>query len=89
MGAQHIEAMQQRRKITFDKWNKKRALRSGMMVMIQDAGRLEFLGKSDAVWLGPYLAREAFPNDSLQLKALNGESFPTQTSGSRSKEYRA
>jgi len=89
MAAQHIEAIQRRRKITFDKRHKKRVLRPGMMVMIQDARKLEFPGKFDAVWLGPYLVREAFPNNSLQLETLNGESFPTRTSGSRCKEYRA
>ena len=34
MAAQHIEAIQRRRKIIFDKRHKKRALRPGMMVMI-------------------------------------------------------
>ena len=89
MSAQHIEAIQRRRKITFDKRHKKRALRPSMMVMIQDARKLDFLGKFDVVWLGPYLVREAFPNNSLLLETLNGESFPTQTSGSRCKEYKA
>jgi hypothetical protein len=60
MAAQHIEAIQRRRKITFDKWHKKRALRPRMMVMIQNARILEFLGKFDVVWLGPYLVCEAF-----------------------------
>ena len=60
-----------------------------MMVMIEDARKLDFLGKFDAVWLGPYLVQEAFPNNSLQLKTLNGENFPTRTSGSRCKQYRA
>ena len=61
----------------------------GMMVMIQDARKLDFPGKFDAVWLGPYLVREAFPNNSLQLETLNGESFPTRTAGSWCKEYKA
>ena len=89
MGAQHIEAIQRRRKITFDTHHKRKVLRPGMMVLIQDARKLEFPGKFDAVWLGPYLIREAFPNNSLQLETLNGESFPTRTSGSRCKEYTA
>jgi hypothetical protein len=89
MAAQHIEAIQRRRKITFDKRHKKRTLRPGMMVMIQDARKLEFPGKFDAVWLGPYLVHEAFPNNSLQLETLNDELFPTRTSGSMCKEYRA
>ena len=88
MSAQHIEAIQRRRKITFDKRHKKRALTPGMMVMIQDARKLDFPGKFDAVWLGPYLVREAFPNNSLQLETLNGETFPTRTAGSRCKEYK-
>ena len=89
MAIQHIEAIQHRRKIIFDKRHKKRALQPGMMVMIQDARKLDFLGKFDVVWLGPYLVREVFPNNSMQLETLNGERFPTRTSGSRCKEYRA
>jgi hypothetical protein len=89
METQHIETIQRRRKIVFDKRHKKRALRPGMMVLIQDARKLEFPGKFDAVWLGPYFVRETFSNNSLQLETLNGESFPTRTSGSRCKEYKA
>ena len=89
MDAQHIEAIQRRRTITFDKCHKKRALQPCMIVMIQNARKLEFPGKFDAVWMGPYLVKETFPNNSLQLETLNGESFPTRTSGSRCKEYRA
>ena len=88
MAAKRIEAIQCRRKITFDKIHKKMALRPEMMVMIQDARKLEFPGKFDAVWLGPYFVRKVFLNNSMQLETLNGESFPTRTTGSRCKEYR-
>ena len=47
--AQHIKAIQMRRKIIFDKRNKKRALQPGMMVMIQDGKKKDFPGKCDAV----------------------------------------
>lgn len=60
-----------------------------MMVMIQDGRNLEFPGKFDAVWMGPHLVKEEYPNNSLQLETLNGESFPTWPSGSRCKYYRA
>ena len=83
--AQHIEAIQCRRKIIFDKRHKKRALQPGMMVMIQDVRKLEFPAKFDVIWLGPYLVNEAFSNNSLPLETLNGELFPTRTSGSRCK----
>jgi hypothetical protein len=72
-------------RFTFDKRHKKRALRLGMMVLIQDARKFEFPDKFDAVWLGPYLVREAFLKNSLQLETLNGESFLARTSGSRCK----
>ena len=81
MEVQHIEAIQWRRKITFDKRCKKRALRPCMMVLIQDARKLEFPDKFDAVWLGPYLVCEAFLNNFLQLETLNGKIFPTRMSG--------
>ena len=78
---QHIEAIQRRRKITFDKWHKIRNLRPCMMVLLQNSKKLEFSGKCDVVWLGPYLICEAFSNNFLQLETLNGDSFPTCTSG--------
>lgn len=49
MVAQHIEAIQRRKKITFDKRHKKQALRQGIMVVIQDARKLVFPRKYDAV----------------------------------------
>ena len=89
VAAQNIEAIQRRRKLTFDKRNKKRALEPGMLVMIQDARKMDFPGKFDALWLGPYVVQAAFPNNSLQLETLNGESFPSKTAGSRCKQFRA
>lgn len=86
--AQHIEVIQRRRKMAFDKRHKKRTLLPGMLVLLQDARRLEFPGKFDALWLGPYRIIAVFPNNSLQLETLNGEVFPTRTAGSRCKEYK-
>ena len=86
--AQHIEAIQRRRKIIFDKRNKRRALEPCMMVMMQDARKMDFSGKFDALWLGSYVMKAVFPNNSLQLETLNGESFPWRTSGSRCKQFR-
>ena len=36
-----------------------------MMVMIQDARKMDFLSKFDALWLGPYVVKAVFPNNSL------------------------
>ena len=47
--------------------------------MIQDARKLDFSGKFDAIWLGSYLVREVFPNNFMQLKTINGESFLGRT----------
>ena len=70
------------------KKHKKRALGVGTLVLLQDARKLDFPGKFDALWLEPYLVKEVFANNSLQLETLNGERFPARTSGSRCKEYR-
>ena len=86
--AHHIKTIQRRMKITFDKKHKKRTLRAGMLVLLQAARKLDFPGKFDALWLGPYLMSKVFTNNSLQLETLNGERFPTRTSGSWCKEYR-
>ena len=57
--------------------------------MVQDGRKLEFLGKFDAVWMGPYVVRETFANNSLQLETLNGENFPWRKFGSMYKQYKA
>ena len=45
--------------------------------MLQDGIKKDFLGKFDAVWLGPYIVKNIFLNNSVQLETLNGQSFPT------------
>ena len=85
---QHVEAIQLRRKIAFDKRNKTRILRPGMLVLLQDARKLDFPGKFDALWLGPFLVKGVFPNNSVQMQTLNGKDFPTRTTRNRYKEYR-
>ncbi len=47
--AQHMEAIQRRMKVIFDKRHKKRALERGMLVMLQDGKKKDFPGKFDAV----------------------------------------
>ena len=59
-----------------------------MVVLLQDARKLIFSGKFNAVWLEPYLISEVFPNNSVQLETLTVEHFPIRTSGSRCKEHR-
>jgi hypothetical protein len=88
LAAQHVETIQRRRKVTFDKRQRKRTLLPGMWVMVQDARKLEFLAKFDALWTGPYVIKEVFPNNSVQLKTIDGLDFPTRTNGSRCKEYK-
>ncbi len=48
---------------------------------VQDARRLEFSGKFDALWTSPYIIKEVFPNNSVQLKNLDGLKLPTCTNG--------
>ena len=74
--------------MAFDKSNKARVLKPGMWVMVQDARRLEFLAKFDALWTGSYIIKEVFPNNSVQLKTIDGLDFPTRTKGGRCKEYK-
>lgn len=88
VAAQNIETIQRQRKITFDKRHKKMALQTSMMVMVQDARKLDFPGKFDALWLGPYIVKKVFPNNSIQLETLNGKNFPSRTLSSRCKQYR-
>ena len=88
LASQHMEVNQRRRKVAFDKSNKVRVLKPGMWMMVQDARRLEFPAKFDALWTGPYIIKEVFPNNSVQLKTIDGLDFPTRTNGGHCKEYR-
>jgi hypothetical protein len=83
-----VEVTQRRRKLAFDKRQKTRKLLPDMWVMLQDARKLEFPAKFDALWTGSYIIKEVFPNNSIQLKTLDGVDFPTRTNGSRCKEYK-
>ena len=83
--ALHIETIQRRRKIIFHKRHKKKALQRGMLVMLQDEKKKDFSGKFEAVWLGPYIVKNIFPNNSVQLETLNGPSIPTRTTRSKCK----
>ena len=75
-------------KVVFDKRQKTCKLLPDMWVMLQDACKLEFPAKFDALWTGPYIIKEVFLNNSVQLKTLDGVDFPTCTNGSRCKEYK-
>jgi hypothetical protein len=88
LAAQFVEVTQRRRKVAFDKRQKTRKLPPDMWVMLQDTRKLEFPAKFDALWTGPYIIKEVFPNNSVQLKTLDGVDFPTHTNGSRCKEYK-
>ncbi len=57
-------------------------------MMLQDARKLEFPGKFNALWLGPFAIKEVFPNNSVQLQNLDGLDFPTRTNGGHCKEYK-
>jgi hypothetical protein len=57
-GCQHVKTIQRRRKVAFDKCQRKQTLLPGKWVMVQDARKLEFLAKFDALWIGPYVIKE-------------------------------
>ena len=65
LASQHMEVTQRRHKVAFDKSNKVWIMEPNMWVMVQDAQRLEFPAKSDALWTGPYIIEEVFPNNSI------------------------
>ena len=88
LASQHMEVTQRRRKVAFDKSNKVRVLKPSTWVMVQDARRLEFPAKFDALWTGPYIIKEVFHNNLVQLKTIDGLDFPTRTNGGRCKEYK-
>ena len=87
LASQHMEVTQRRRKVAFDKSNKVRVLKLSMWVMVQNARRLEFPAKFDVLWTGPYIIKEVFSNNSVQLKTIDGLDFPTRTNDGRCKEY--
>lgn len=87
LSTQHIKAIQRRRKIAFDNKHKKRTLKLGMLILLQDGRKKNFPCKFDVVWMGPYIVSEVFANNSVQLITLNGEKFPNRNAGSMCKEY--
>jgi len=87
LSAQHVETVQRRKKTTFDKYQKNHTLTPATMVMLQDRKKLEFLGKFDAISLGPYWIMETYPNITVQLAILDGTYFPTQTNIEQCKVY--
>ncbi len=88
LNAQHIETMQRRHEVQFDKRHKFRTFTPGMLVMLQNARKFEFPSKFDALWLGPFVIKEVFPNNSIQLQKLDGLDFLARTNGGRYKEYK-
>jgi hypothetical protein len=47
--AHHVEAIQRRRKVAFDKCQKKITLLPGLWIMVQNARKMEFFAKFDAL----------------------------------------
>lgn len=78
----------ERKKLLSIKKNKNRILQLRMLVLLQDAKKMDFFSKFDALWLDPYHIWEVFDNNSLQLETLNGELFPIIKFENRWKEYR-
>ena len=68
VAAQHIEAIQRRRRIIFDKRNKKRALEPGTMVMMQDAWKMDFPGKFDALWARSLRCEGGVPEQFIAIR---------------------
>jgi hypothetical protein len=58
-----------------------------MWVMIQSAGEVP-LTKLKRSWMGPYVIKEVFFNNSIRLKTLNGVDFLTCTNGICYEEYK-
>lgn len=86
LSVQHLEAMQRRRKVVFDKQHKVQILQPGTLVMLH-ARKMEFSGKFDALWVGPIWVTNVYENNSVPLATLDGTYFPTRTNGGRCKIY--
>jgi hypothetical protein len=87
LSAQYLEATQICMKVVFDQCPGKRKVLPDMWIMIQSAGVVP-LTKLKTSWTSPYVIKEFFFNDSIQLKTLDGVDFSTRTNGSRCKEYK-
>lgn len=46
-----------------------------MLMLLQDARRLNFLRKFNALWLDPYIVKEVFLIYLVWLQTLNSEEF--------------
>jgi transposase InsO family protein len=81
-------ATQNRRKEDFDrKLPRENGIREGKLVLLYDNRHINFPGKLQTRWMGPYRVMQIFENGTLQLEHLDGVPLGTRTNGSRLKLY--
>jgi transposase InsO family protein len=83
-------ATQNRRKENFDrKLPQDTGIREGKLVLLFDNRHINFPGKLQTRWMGPFRVSEIFDNGTLQLEQLDGTPLETRTNGSRVKLYKS
>lgn len=55
--------------------------------MLLDATRMEFSGKFDAIWKGPFQVLEVNSNNRVQLATLDVNPFPFGTNAEKYKVF--
>ena len=84
-----MEAIQKRRKSYYDSKLKKKSFRVNDHVLLYDSRYLDFPGKFQLRWQGPYKVMEVFPNGSIQLQDFEGKQLATRINGNRLKLYQS
>ena len=82
-----MEAIQKRRKSYYDSKLKKKTFTVNDYVLLYDSRYLDFPGKFQLRWHGPYKVTEVFQNGSIQLEDYEGKQLATRINGNRLKLY--
>ena len=82
-----MEATQNRRKSYYDSKLQMKSFKPGDYVLLYDNRYLDFPGKFQLRWHGPYHVTEVFSNGSVQLEDYTGTRLATRINGNRLKLY--
>ena len=82
-----MEAIQKRQKSYYDSKLKKKTFIANDYVLLYDSRYLDFPGKFQLRWHGPYKVTEVFQNGSVQLEDYEGKHLATRVNGNRLKLY--
>ena len=83
----NMEAIQRRRKSYYDSKLRRKEFKKNDWVLLYDSRFMNFPGKFQFRWHGPYRVVEVYGNGSVELEDFQGEKLRTRINGHRLKVY--